>query len=139
MHDFEHEINEFTKDTHVAKEHFKKQLAFTIGADCLKHMMEKHLEEYNLIDIRKYDDYIKGHIPYAVHVPFEQLEEQMNKFSKDKINIIYSYSIFCQLSKKAAYILASEGYPVKELTGGFKAWKKRDFDIVENEVSDYPG
>ena len=43
----------------------------------------------------------------------------------------------CQKSKKAAYFLASEGYPVKELIGGFKGWKKRDFDIIENEAPDY--
>ena len=39
---------------------------------------------------------------------------------------------------KAAYILADEGYPVMELLGGFKGWKKRDFDIIETDDADYP-
>ena len=139
MHKKHEEICKMTKDTKHAQEFFKQMLAFTVSPDRLKHMMEKHLEDYTLVDLREYDDYIKGHIPFAVHVPYDQLEEQMVQFSKDKINVLYGYSPFCQLSKKAAYHLASEGYPVGELLGGFKSWKKRDFDIVENDVEDYPG
>ncbi len=137
MHKNHEEICKLTKNTGKAEDFFKSMLAFTVGPDRLKHMMEKQLEEYTLVDVREYDDYIKGHIPFAVHVPFDQLEEQMVQFSKDKVNIVYSYSPFCQLAKKAAYHLASEGYPVRELLGGFKAWKKRDFDIVENESDNY--
>lgn len=137
MHKNCEKIHKLTKDTDLAKKVFERQLAFSISPDGLNHMMEKELEEYTLVDLRDYDDYIKGHIPYAVHVPFDQLEDQIEQFSKDKINILYSYSLLCQKSKKAAYFLASEGYPVKELIGGFKGWKKRDFDIIENEAPDY--
>ena len=133
------EIWKDAKDTAKAREIFMNKLAYTIGPDRLNHLMECHLEDYNLVDVRKYEDYVKGHIPYAVHVPCDQLDEQMVKFSKDKLNIVYSYSYLCQLSQKAAYKLADRGYPVMELIGGFKGWKKRDFDIVENDVSDYPG
>lgn len=139
MHEHHHEICEMTKDTRKAKDFFKEKLAFTMGPGRLKHMMEKHLEEYTLFDLREYEDYVKGHIPYAVHIPFDQLEEQLVKFSKDKVNILYSYSPLCQRSTKVAYILAEKGYPVREVIGGFKGWKKRDFDIVENDVTDYPG
>lgn len=137
MHKNHEEICKLTKNTGKAEEFFKSLLAFTVSPDRLKHLMEKHLEEYTLVDLREYDDYIKGHIPFAIHVPFDQLEEQTVQFSKDRINIVYGYSPFCQLAKKAAYHLAKEGYPVRELWGGFKAWKKRDFDIVENESGDY--
>lgn len=137
MHKNCEKIHKLTKDTDLAKKVFERQLAFSISPDGLNHMMEKELEEYTLVDLRDYDDYIKGHIPYAVHVPFDQLEDQIEQFSKDKINILYSYSLLCQKSKKAAYFLASEGYLVKELIGGFKGWKKRDFEIIENEAPDY--
>lgn len=133
------EILKALKDTHKAKEYFLEKLAHTIGPDRLKHLMEYHLEDYNLFDLRSYEDYVKGHIPYAIHVPFDQLDDQLVKFSKDKVNILYSYSFLCQLSQKAAYILAEQGYPVMEVVGGFKGWKKRDFDIIENDMTDYPG
>ena len=75
------------KDTHKARNYFLDQIAYTIGPDRLMKLKEKHLEDFNLFDIRDYDDYIKGHIPYALHVPFKQLEQQLVKFSKDKVNI----------------------------------------------------
>lgn len=128
-----------TKDTGKAKDFFMNNLAFTIGPDRLHHLMQEHLEEFNLYDVRDYEDYIKGHIPYAMHIPFDQLEEQMENFSKDKINIFYSYCPLCQRCVKAAYIAADKGYPAMTVIGGFKGWKKRDLDIVENDVSDYPG
>lgn len=127
------------KDTKKAKDYFLEQISYTIGPDRLMKFKENHLEDFNLFDVREYDDYIKGHIPYATHVPFKQLEDQLVKFSKDKVNILYTYSFLCQRAKKAAYILADKGYPVMELVGGFKGWKKRDFEIVEDDVSDFPG
>ncbi len=127
------------KDTRKARDYFLDQIAYTIGPDRLMKLKEKYINEFNLFDIRDYEDYLKGHIPYATHIPFKQLEDQLVKFSKDKVNIIYSYSLLCQRSKKAAYFLTDKGYPVMELVGGFKGWKKRDFEIVEDDASDYPG
>lgn len=127
------------KDTRKARDYFLDQITFSIGPDRLLKMEKNCLENFNLFDVRDYDDYIKGHIPYATHIPFKQIEEQLEKFSKDKVNIIYCYSILCQRAKKTAYMLAEKGYPVIELVGGFKGWKKRDFEIIEDDVSDYPG
>ena len=127
------------KDTRKARDYFLDQIAYTIGPDRLMKLKEKYINEFNLFDIRDYEDYLKGHIPYATHIPFKQIEDQLVKFSKDKVNIIYSYSLLCQRSKKAAYFLTDKGYPVMELVGGFKGWKKRDFEIVEDDASDYPG
>ncbi len=133
------EIKKRTNDTNKAKEYFLNELAYTIGPLKLKKMLEKHLEEFDLFDLREYEDFIKGHIPFASHLPADQLEDQLVKFSKEKINILYSYNFTCHLAAKCAYKLADEGYPVMVLTGGFKGWKKNDFDIIEDDVSDYPG
>lgn len=127
------------KDTHKAKDYFLDQISYTIGPDRLMKLKDNYLDEFNLFDVREYDDYIKGHIPYATHIPFKELDDQLVKFSKEKVNIFYTYSFLCQRAKKAACILADKGYPVMELVGGFKGWKKRDFEIVEDDVSDFPG
>lgn len=132
-------ILKMTKNTGKAKEFFLQELAFKTGPDRLKNMIANNLEDFNLIDVRDYDDYIKSHIPYAVHIPMDQLHEQMEKLSKDKINIFYSYCPLCQRCVKAAYHAADKGYPAMTLIGGFKGWKKREFDVVEDDVSNYPG
>ena len=137
MHKIFEEACNFAKNTGKAKDYFLKKLAFTTGPDRLYKMIRDDLDKFVLIDLREYNDYIKGHIPYAVHIPFEKLEENMEMLSKDKINILYGYSLTCQRQQVAAYFLADKGYPVRELVGGFKGWKKRDYEIIENGSSDY--
>lgn len=133
------EFLERTKDTNKAKEYFLNEMAYTIGPSNLHKMIEHNLEDFNLFDVRKYEDYIKGHIPYATHMPSEQIEEQLMKFSKEKINILYCYNMSCHLATHCAYVIADKGYPVMILSGGFKCWKKHELPIIEEDVSDYPG
>ncbi len=121
-------------DTHRAYEYFLNEYCYTLGPRQLQKMINKKLDKFNLIDVREYEDYIDGHIPYAVHIPHHQLEENLNKFSKDKVNILYGSNFACHLAKKCAVKLTEQGYPVMELTGGFKAWKKHDFDIVKDSA-----
>ena len=123
-----------TMDTRRAHEYFLNELCYSIGPKGLKEKIKNDVNSFNLIDVRGYDDYIDGHIPFAMHVPYDELEEHFNMFSKEKVNIIYSYSIVCQLAKKCAVKLTEKGYPVMELIGGFKAWKKHDFDIVKDSA-----
>ena len=137
MHKIFEEADKMTMDTGKAKEVFLKKLAFTTGPDRLYRMIKENLDKFVLIDLREYKDYVKGHIPFAVHIPFEKFEEHLEMLSKDKINILYGYSLTCQRQQVVAYHLACKGYPVRELIGGFKGWKKNDYEIIENENTDY--
>lgn len=131
------EIFKRTKDTNKAKEFFLNKLAYTVGPERLKKAMEEYFEMINIFDVRDYEDYIKGHIPYAMHIPMDQFEDQLLQFSKEKINVIYSYCPLCQRAQKTAYLLADKGYPTMVLIGGFKGWKKRDLEIVETDSPNY--
>lgn len=124
-----------TKDTHRANEYFTNELCYSLGPSQLKEMIKDELTSFNLVDVRPYEDYIDGHIPFATHVPYLQLEENFNKFSKDKINVLYSGSPVCFLAKLCAVKLTEHGYPVMELRGGFKGWKKHGFDVVKDSAN----
>lgn len=113
-----------TFNTNRAKEYFIDKVSFSLGPVELKNMIKNDLEHFNLIDIRNYEDFIDGHIPFAKHLPVEQLEEHWNMFDKNKINIVYCYNKFCHLAAKNAILIAEKGYPVMELSGGFDAWSK---------------
>lgn len=130
---------ELTNDTKKAAEFFLQYLAFTISPKCLNKMTQEDLQSFNLVDVRPYEEYIKGHIPYAMHIPYDQFDEQIEHLPKDKTTIVYNCSMICNKAKLCAYKLAEKGYPVMELRGGFKAWKKLDYEIIETDESDYPG
>ena len=111
-----------------AKVFFDRCLDFTTGPIELHNMMEQG-DRLNIIDVRKPEDYAKGHIVGAINLP----EEQWITFrglSKDRPNIVYCYSLVCQLSTKAARYFAEHDFPVMQLLGGFDEWKKHELPIV---------
>ena len=122
-------------DTKKAKEFFLEEISFCTGPFELKELIKEKIEELNIVDVRKYDDYIEGHIPFAIHVPFDSLEEHLVMFEKDKVNIVYCYNQFCKLGAKAAYKIAEKGYPVMVLAGGYHTWKKLDFETVKTDAN----
>jgi rhodanese-related sulfurtransferase len=130
------EVLKIMKDTKRAYEYFLNELSYNITPNKLQKLTENHLDMFNLIDVRDYEDYIEGHIPYAVHIPHHSLEDNFDKFSKNKINIIYAHSLYCFLAKKVALRLTEKGYPAAELKGGFHIWKKLGLEIVKTSSDD---
>lgn len=128
MFDYENIV----KNTHKAAEYFLHKISFSLGPVELKELIENDLNEFNLIDVRDYDDYVDGHIPFAVHMPNDKLDKYFELLSKDKANIIYCYNQNCHLGAKCAYEIAKHGYPVMELDGGFDVWEQFGFDIVRD-------
>jgi rhodanese-related sulfurtransferase len=110
---------------HKAKVYFDSMLEFTRGPVELHHMIERG-EKLNIIDVRRHEDYVKEHIPGAVSLP----EDQWSTFkglSKDRPNVVYCYSVVCQISKRAAKYFAEHDFPVLDLSGGIEEWKKNHF------------
>jgi len=126
--------DKLTFDKNKAKEFFLEEISFLVGPYELEDLIKNKIDEINIVDVRKYDDYIDGHIPYAIHVPYDSLEEHFVMLEKNKVNIVYCYNNFCKLASKAAYKLAKEGYPVQVLHGGYKTWEKFGFDTVKTSA-----
>ncbi len=122
-----------TKDIHRAKKFFEDLLAYTTTPYSLNELLEKDIEEFNLVDVRAYDDYIDGHIPFAVHIPSDDIKGNIHILDKSKPTIIYCYEQHCHLAKNSALVLLDYGYPTIELEGGFAAWKKHGYDIVKTD------
>ncbi|OGI03172.1 MAG: rhodanese [Candidatus Melainabacteria bacterium GWF2_37_15] len=123
-------LEQITRNTQKAKEFFEDKVAFTVGPVELNKMIKEEADRIQVIDVRKAELYEKGHIPTAISIPGDRLESSLSKLSKDKINVVYCYTQQCHLAAKSAIILASNGYPVIELEGGFAEWKNQDFDVV---------
>ena len=76
---------EIAKNTECAQKHFEKDLAYHVGPYELNHLIHAHIEKINLVDVRDYEDYLDGHIPFAMHVPAGALEENLSLFEKNKL------------------------------------------------------
>jgi rhodanese-related sulfurtransferase len=113
-------------DPAKAKQYFEAKMAFTTGPVELERMMKNN--EVNIVDVRAAEDYAEGHIPGALNLPKDQWHT-LKGLRKDKINVVYCYSIVCHLAAAAALEFAGKGYPVMELDGGWRWWKDEEFEI----------
>jgi len=126
----------YTFNSNKAKEFFLEKISFEMSPRELEKRIKNEIEELNIVDVRCYDDYIDGHIPFAIHVPLDSLEEHLVMLDKEKVNIVYSYCPYCKKAAKAAYMMAEKGYPVMTLCGGYKIWKEIGFDTVKTSSND---
>ena len=109
-----------------AKEFFEDKTAFTTGPVELERMMKQG--GVNIVDVRAADDYSKVHIPGAVNLPKERWGS-LQGLRKDRVNVLYCYSLVCHLAATAAVQFAAQGFPVMELDGGWRWWKENGFDV----------
>lgn len=129
---------EITEDLSRAKKFFEDIVSFTIGPFSLDDTIARRIDTINIVDVREYEDYIEGHIPYAVHIPYKEAAEHIKMLNKDRVTIVYSYSDSCPRAYKTALSLIEKHFPTATLRGGFKEWKKFDLDIIKTNSDDYP-
>lgn len=78
-------------------------------------------ENKKIIDIRDKYEYILGHIPRSINIPYNYLLT----IPQNYLNIYTTYYIYCdngQKSRKLSPYLNSLGYRVIDLVGGYKEY-----------------
>lgn len=82
-----------------------------------------YIGKYNsiIIDLRDEDEYDLGHVPTAVNIPYEELDQFKNKLRK--YNEIILYCDRGSSSLLAARELSKIGYKVINIYGGIKAYR----------------
>lgn len=116
----EEKIQEIRNNTEKAECYFSKKLAFTLGPVELKELSEER--NVKILDVRLEADYQVGHIPGAVSMPYEEINDRIKDLNKDDLHIVYCYNNYCHLGVRAAYLLAKNTFSVMVLEGGFKTW-----------------
>ncbi|MDD3173942.1 MAG: rhodanese-like domain-containing protein [Herbinix sp.] len=74
-----------------------------------------------IIDLRGEQEYKQGHIPTAINIPYEELENLRNNLQYGKLLIFY-----CErgnVSLLAARDLMKLGYSIKSLYGGIRTYR----------------
>lgn len=87
--------------------------------------IENYIGKSNIliIDLRDRPDYLEGHIPTAINIPYNDFDSKKRSFSSNVELILY-----CDrgnLSLLLARDLSKEGYQVKNIYGGISAYRGR--------------
>jgi len=93
-----------------------------------------------LVDVGSPDEFNSGHIPGAINIPLETLQdvaaEQRGDFSKKDYIIVYGGGHDASLSDKASKILEKLGFDkVGNFDGGRNAWFNAGYQLVEHEAT----
>lgn len=82
-----------------------------------------------LLDVRPEDEFVLGHLPGALNVPFSELERRLSELPKDHEIVAYCRGPYCVLSFEAVASLRARGYRVRRLEDGFPEWKAAGLDV----------
>lgn len=92
-----------------------------ITAEQAKELMDTQ-EGYIILDTRAQSEYEEGHIPGAIVIPHDQIEEQAESKLPDKDQLILVYCRSGRRSKIAAEALVKLGYTNIKEFGGIIDW-----------------
>jgi rhodanese-related sulfurtransferase/DNA-binding transcriptional ArsR family regulator len=86
----------------------------------LKQRMENG--EVLLLDVRPREEYEDAHIPDAVSIPFEELEEKLSSLPANIDVVAYCRGPYCLMSVDAVELLKSKGINAFRLEKSVKDW-----------------
>ena len=91
-----------------------------ITSDEAKKMIET--QKVIVVDVRTLEEYTEGHIPNAISVPLETIENKAEAKLKNKDALILVYCRSGRRSREAALKLIEKGYTNVIDFGGIKDW-----------------
>ena len=91
-----------------------------IGVQKVKEMGEKG--SATIIDIRDTASFQSGHIPGAIHLSDDTIEQFLSNTDKEKPLIVYCYHGISSQGA-AAYFFEKGFKEVSSMTGGFENWR----------------
>ncbi|MFX3623872.1 MAG: ArsR/SmtB family transcription factor [Ectobacillus sp.] len=88
----------------------------------LKRRMENG--EVLLLDVRPREEYEEAHIPGAVSMPIQELEEKLNSLSVDCDVVAYCRGPYCLMAVEAVKLLKAKGIRAFRLEKSVQDWKR---------------
>ncbi|MEO8159222.1 MAG: metalloregulator ArsR/SmtB family transcription factor [Betaproteobacteria bacterium] len=76
-----------------------------------------------VLDVRPPEEFAAGHLPGAVNIPLEKLENCLAKLSKRREVVAYCRGPYCLMSFEAVLKLRELGWKARRLQDGFPEWK----------------
>jgi rhodanese-related sulfurtransferase len=81
-----------------------------------------------VLDVRAPDEFVTGHVPGAVNIPYDQVAARLAEVPKDKDVVLY-----CRSGRRAAMaggVLAGNGYTrLQHLEGDILGWQEKQRPI----------
>ena len=82
-----------------------------------------------VLDVRPAEEYDAGHIPGALSIPVDELEERLGELPKSKEVVAYCRGPYCVWSLQAVDTLRAAGRKARRLVDGFPEWSAEGLPV----------
>ena len=82
-----------------------------------------------VLDVRPPEEYAAGHLPDAVNVPLDELEQWLDRLEPDDDVVAYCRGPHCILAFDAVERLRQRGIRARRLDGGLPEWRQRGLPV----------
>lgn len=114
---------------HITRDYFESRdrLEPVAREDLLRRAKEGDIL---LLDVRPREEYVAGHIPGAVSIPLDELEDRIEELPRDVDIVAYCRGPYCFLAPEAVSTLNAAGLRAARLEDGFPEWKRAGLKIA---------
>lgn len=88
-----------------------------------------------VIDVRPADEYRAGHLPGALSIPLEELEQRISELRVDTEFVAYCRGAYCVMAYEALEILRSHGLAAHRLEDGMLEWRLAGLGVEQGEAA----
>ena len=89
-----------------------------------------HSGDVIVLDLRPRGEYAAGHIPGAISIPLEDLEEQLALLPPGAEIVAYCRGPYCVLAPRGVALLRRYGFHARRLEDGFPEWRLAGFPVA---------
>lgn len=79
--------------------------------------------EVTVLDVRPPEEYAAGHVPGAINIPLNELQQRLQELDPSREVVAYCRGPHCVLAFDAVSQLRQQGYQARRLQDGFPEWK----------------
>jgi ArsR family transcriptional regulator len=87
-----------------------------------------------VLDIRPSEEYDVGHIPGALNIPLNEIEQHLATLPKEQEIIAYCRGEYCVLAFEAVAALRKKGFNARRLEEGYPEWKAAGLPVERSEL-----
>ncbi|MCP4283032.1 MAG: metalloregulator ArsR/SmtB family transcription factor [Gammaproteobacteria bacterium] len=82
-----------------------------------------------VLDVRPAEEYISGHLPGAINIPLDELEQHLDELNPNHAIVAYCRGPHCVLAFDAVAKLREKGINARRLDGGLPEWRLQGLPV----------
>lgn len=87
-----------------------------------------------VLDVRPREEFAAGHVPGAINVPLDELEQHLQELPRGQEVVAYCRGPYCVLAFEAVARLRAEGFQARRLEEGYPEWKHAGLPVETTGV-----